>query len=434
MSRKRRKAFSCFIILLVNSVNSLPLHIDAPSLAVSNSSLEAIGIANKINQFFNPNSAGGEVSEVNVEPLGDPMLGKSMIKLNLNMNLEIENGQPQKMTLPQGDLMLMFVPNRNQVSEYQMERFMTKTTNPTSTSLTPNGGVLFTSWLEKEDKDYKSPIMARSDSLPAAISNDQDFNDISSEELIEGIHEQITNDNDIRQSWNKGQVPQFPNYHNIPTKKIKTNMEIKQDLLNQKTNQLANLLKDFKKKYRIDDEPDYSTDFDFGPHMNNNNVIAGGLTRPVGSSTSSVECSEINGETVCRRRTTSCDNSFGAGCQDNNIVPFSPPQVSMNQATSTTRRPQLPVFFSTTRRPQTTALTTSTTTLPPLPDLDEQAVIDRVMNMDVNEVREAFMDPMMIALGSMITMAGAYMAIVMQEQAAASAFALAAAGKKKKRK
>ena len=40
---------------------------------------------------------------------------------------------------------------------------------------------------------------------------------------------------------------------------------------------------------------------------------------------------------------------------------------------------------------------------------------------------------MMMALGAMVTMAGAYMAIVMQEQAAANAFALAAAGKKKKK-
>ena len=52
-----------------------------------------------------------QVTKVNVEPFGDPNQGKSMIRLNLNMNLEVENGKPQKMTLPQGDLMLMFVPN-----------------------------------------------------------------------------------------------------------------------------------------------------------------------------------------------------------------------------------------------------------------------------------------------------------------------------------
>ena len=40
----------------------------------------------------------------------------------------------------------------------------------------------------------------------------------------------------------------------------------------------------------------------------------------------------------------------------------------------------------------------------------------------------------MMALGAMVTMAGAYMAIVMQEQAAANAFALAAAAGKRKKK
>ena len=103
------------LIFLAKNIICAPFHIDAPSLAVSNSSLEAIGIANKINQHFesvNQNDiVFNEVTEVNVEPFGDPNLGKSMIKLNLNMNLEVENGKPQKMTLPQGDLMLMFVPN-----------------------------------------------------------------------------------------------------------------------------------------------------------------------------------------------------------------------------------------------------------------------------------------------------------------------------------
>ena len=102
------------LIFLAKNIICAPFHIDAPIVAVSNSSLEAIGIANKINQHFesvNQNDIFNEVTEVNVEPFGDPNLGKSMIKLNLNMNLEVENGKPQKMTLPQGDLMLMFVPN-----------------------------------------------------------------------------------------------------------------------------------------------------------------------------------------------------------------------------------------------------------------------------------------------------------------------------------
>ena len=112
--------FKCINVILViflpKNIICAPFHIDAPSLAVTNGSLEAIGIANKINQHFENAFQNGyqndnQVTEVNIEPFGDPNLGKSMIRLNLNMNLEVENGKPQKMTLPQGDLMLMFVPN-----------------------------------------------------------------------------------------------------------------------------------------------------------------------------------------------------------------------------------------------------------------------------------------------------------------------------------
>ena len=67
------------------------------------------------------------------------------------------------------------------------------------------------------------------------------------------------------------------------------------------------------------------------------------------------------------------------------------------------------------------------------PCIEDQRVVDHVMSMGPHDIAEAFHDPMMMALGGMVVMAGAYMAIVMQEQAAASAFALAAAGGKKKK-
>ena len=79
-------------------------------------------------------------------------------------------------------------------------------------------------------------------------------------------------------------------------------------------------------------------------------------------------------------------------------------------------------------------VTTTTTTGLPQRDLQEQEMVEHVMSMDAHDIADAFHDPMMMALGSMIVMAGAYMAIVMQETAAANAFALAAAGGKKKKK
>ena len=49
------------------------------------------------------------------------------------------------------------------------------------------GGVLFTSWLDRNSNLDHGSIMARSDdTLPASLSNDHDFNDISSDDLIEG--------------------------------------------------------------------------------------------------------------------------------------------------------------------------------------------------------------------------------------------------------
>ena len=49
------------------------------------------------------------------------------------------------------------------------------------------------------------------------------------------------------------------------------------------------------------------------PHQNVNSVTAGQLSRPVGHMSSTVQCSEINGETVCRRRQSASQNSFGIG-------------------------------------------------------------------------------------------------------------------------
>ena len=59
-----------------------------------------------------------------------------------------------------------------------------KSTNGLTQTAQTSGGVLFTSWL---DKDSNGPIMARSDdTLPSSLSNDQDFNDISTDEIIDG--------------------------------------------------------------------------------------------------------------------------------------------------------------------------------------------------------------------------------------------------------
>ena len=57
-----------------------------------------------------------------------------------------------------------------------------------------------------------------------------------------------------------------------------------------------------------------------------------------------------------------------------------------------------------------------------------------LLSMDPPELRDALMDPMMMAIGTMLAMSGAYMAISIQEVAAANALAFSlGAGKKKKK-
>lgn len=112
------------------------------------------------------------------------------------------------------------------------------------------------------------------------------------------------------------------------------------------------------------------------------------------------------------------------------IVPFSPPNANMNMGTrGTTRRPTLRTRPTTSTTSAPTSI--ATTRGPPQRQLQEQ-LVQQVMSMDEHSLIDAFHDPMMMALGTMLAMAGAYMAIVMQETAAANAFAIAAASAGKK--
>lgn len=90
------------------------------------------------------------------------------------------------------------------------------------------------------------------------------------------------------------------------------------------------------------------------------------------------------------------------------------------------------VRVRTTQRPVRTTTrgvsVTATTTVSSRDDL-----VHRVMSMDPPELADALMDPMMMAMGTMLAMSGAYMAMAIQETAAANALSLALGGKKKKK-
>ena len=214
---------------------STPVHVNSPVLSISNNSLEAIGIANKINQFFN--SQDSTIEDVKVVPFSSnnnvngfsPFQDKSVVTLNLNLNVEIENGKPQKLTLPQGDLVLMFFPSQNQVNQHQVQEFMEATSSETSIANTPNGGVLFMSWANSGDEKpmikRSSNPQARSDSLSTVMSNDDDLNRIlesaEHESIADGdknainedvkqVHEVIIKDDTIKKQWDNGRIPHFP--------------------------------------------------------------------------------------------------------------------------------------------------------------------------------------------------------------------------------
>ena len=75
---------------------------------------------------------------------------KSVVKLNLNLNVEIYNGKPQRLTLPQGDLILMFIPNGKKATQNQIAEFMDATSSETNIARTQNGA-LFMSWANQGD-------------------------------------------------------------------------------------------------------------------------------------------------------------------------------------------------------------------------------------------------------------------------------------------
>ena len=106
-----------------------------PVFSVSNSSKEGIDIANRINHLFknldsaresNPEPgepdrrvatdlnqvlAANRPQEVAFPGQG-PDSGNTSLRLNLNLDVEVENGKPKKLLLPHGQLVVMFLPRR----------------------------------------------------------------------------------------------------------------------------------------------------------------------------------------------------------------------------------------------------------------------------------------------------------------------------------
>ena len=88
---------------------------------------------------------------------------------------------------------------------------------------------------------------------------------------------------------------------------------------------------------------------------------------------------------------------------------------------------------TTTQRPQRTTTRSLSVTTARTAVSSRDELVHRVMSMDPPELADALMDPMMMAMGTMLAMSGAYMAMAIQETAAANALSLALGGKKKKK-
>ena len=86
-----------------------------------------------------------------------------------------------------------------------------------------------------------------------------------------------------------------------------------------------------------------------------------------------------------------------------------------------------------TQRPQRTTTRSLSVTTARTAVSSRDELVHRVMSMDPPELADALMDPMMMAMGTMLAMSGAYMAMTLQETAAANALSLALGGKKKKK-
>ena len=84
-------------------------------------------------------------------------------QLNLNLNLELEHGKPNRVRVPQGELMLMFIPQIRgpsggasvQINHQHLQQILEETENPSSLVMLLNGGLLLMSHTPYTDIDHR---------------------------------------------------------------------------------------------------------------------------------------------------------------------------------------------------------------------------------------------------------------------------------------
>ena len=87
--------------------------------------------------------------------------GSSPFQLGINLNLELEHGKPNTVRVPQGELMLMYLPQiRNpnggaavELSHSHLQKILAETSHPSSMVMLPTGGLLLMSLAPYTDTD-----------------------------------------------------------------------------------------------------------------------------------------------------------------------------------------------------------------------------------------------------------------------------------------
>ena len=115
--------------------------------------------------------------------------GSSPFQLGINLNLELEHGKPNTVRVPQGELMLMYLPQiRNpnggaavELSHSHLQKILAETSHPSSMVMLPTGGLLLMSLTPYSDTDSSYRVKGHPATDPPGFQGPliQDLNTVS---------------------------------------------------------------------------------------------------------------------------------------------------------------------------------------------------------------------------------------------------------------
>ena len=147
---------------------------DVPVIKVDPDSSEGAKIAQQISALFREGGASSSPAgqagfaaikgvDMSVRsPVSKPgQAYTTPFQLNLNLNLDLEHGRPNKVRVPQGELTLMYIPQIRgpnggasvEVNHDQLRELLTETDSPSSLVMLPSGGLLLMSLSPYTDTD-----------------------------------------------------------------------------------------------------------------------------------------------------------------------------------------------------------------------------------------------------------------------------------------